>query len=58
MIRKDFIMKDFEDLIKYLFVTDQLDEVFWGKDKSSEKEDELVLRRIKDKKETNEEKDR
>ena len=51
-------MKDFEDLIKYLFVTDQLDEVFWGKDKSSEKEDELVLRRIKDKKETNEEKDR
>ena len=58
MIRKEFIMSDFEDFIQYLFVTDQLDEVFWGKDKSNEKEDELTLRRVKEKNEFSEEKDK
>ena len=47
-----------DDFIKYLLVTDQLDEVFWGKDKSNEKEDELTLRRVKEKNEFSEEKDK
>lgn len=51
-------MSDFEDFIQYLFVTDQLDEVFWGKDKNTEKEDELTLRRVKEKNEFSEEKDK
>lgn len=43
-----------DDFIKYLLVTDQLDEVFWGKKK--EAEDEEVLKRTlrkKDDKEDN-----
>ena len=34
-------MNDFHE---YLFVTDQLDEVFWGK-KKEEQEDPLILKR-------------
>lgn len=33
-----------DDFIKYLLVTDQLDEVFWGKEKDDSDKD-LVLKR-------------
>ena len=39
-------MQDFDDFIKYLFVTDQLDEVFWGK-KNEEKEEDVLKRTLK-----------
>lgn len=42
-----------DDFIKYLFVTDQIDEVFWGKEKSDDEEDENSLKRTLEKKEEN-----
>ncbi len=41
-----------DEFIKYLLVTDQLDEVFWGKEK--EAEDEEVLKRTLRKKDDKE----
>lgn len=34
-----------DDFIQYLLVTGELDEVFWGKDKDKNEEDNLVLKR-------------
>ncbi len=41
-----------DDFIQYLLVTDQLDEIFWGKEK--EEDDELILKRTLENKEINE----
>lgn len=38
------MMHDFNDFLEYLFVTDQLDEVFWGK-KKEKPEEPLILKR-------------
>lgn len=44
-----------DDFIKYLLVTDQLDEVFWGKKKEDPDED-IVLKRTLKRKEENKDK--
>ena len=41
-----------DDFIQYLLVTDQLDEIFLGKEK--EEDDELILKRTLENKEINE----
>ncbi len=40
-----------DDFIQYLLVTEQLDEVFWGKEKENKDEDNPVLKRTLNKKE-------
>ena len=40
-----------DDFIKYLFVTDQLDEVFWGKKKEEQEQEDRTLKRTLTKKE-------
>lgn len=39
-------MNNFEDFIKYLLITDQIDTVFWGKEKEEKSQASLPLKRV------------